>query len=217
MDLSLIFSLEPEKPPLPDLPVQDYPLVHQNDQVPVNLIAPSSQGPWIAGGATLQWYQSQELQMHDIDVFCAGPEQADQLCQRLAPYCNVSFQSNNAVTYQLTSCVSRALDAPQKTWSIQVIKRNYFDSVQDVINSFDITVCQIGMDGHTWTLGKMTASDIRQKNLRMTLPLLPDAVKRLTKYWSYGYRPVPGLLKSIAQNPESRWTFDPSEEYNHAF
>jgi hypothetical protein len=28
---------------------------------------------------------------------------------------------------------------------------------------------------------------------------------------------VPGLLKSIAQNPESRWTFDPSEEYNHAF
>jgi hypothetical protein len=73
------------------------------------------------------------------------------------------------------------------------------------------------MDGHTWTLGKITASDIRQKNLRMTLPLLPDAAKRLTKYWSYGYRPVPGLLKSIAQNPESRWTFDPSEEYNHAF
>jgi hypothetical protein len=63
-------------------------------------------------------------------------------------------------------------------------------------------------------LGDYTAKDIRERNLRMALPLHQDAVKRLTKYWVYGYRPVPGLLEAIQNNPEGRWAFNPSEDYS---
>lgn len=218
MNLLDVFSNAVSSPAAaaPAIPCMAYPLVHADDLAPVNLIAPSVNGPWIAGGAALQWYQGRPLELHDIDVFCADPEQADQLCQRLAPHCSVNFQSNNATTYGLD--ISTGItDLTAKRWTVQVIKRKYFDSVQDVVNSFDITVCQIGMNGHEWVLGTAAAQDIRQQNLRMTLPLLPDAAKRLTKYWSYGYRPVPGLLNAIAQNPQSRWTFDPLEDYNDAF
>lgn len=217
MSLLDILSNSVSRPvPASAIPCMAYPLVHVDDLRPVNLIAPGVNGPWIAGGAALQWYQGRPLELHDIDVFCAGPEQADQLCQRLAPHCSMTFQSNNATTYGLDA-TTNITDIIAKRWTVQVIKRRYFDSIRDVVNSFDITVCQIGMDGHEWVLGTAAAQDIRQQNLRMTLPLLPDAVKRLTKYWSYGYRPVPGLLKAIVQNTESRWTFDPAEDYNDAF
>jgi hypothetical protein len=213
-----VFTTEPKqlvRSTVPDPKM--FPLVHPGDIAPLGLIGPTANGPWIAGGATLQWYQNRELEHHDIDVFCASAEQADQLAQRLTQHGTVKYQSNNAITYEMTHWVTNEPNSQLKKWSIQVIKRKYFDSVDDVIDSFDITVCQIGFDGKNWHLGRWTGQDIRQRNLRMILPLLPDAAKRLTKYWTYGYRPVPGLLRMIANNPESRWEFNPLEDYPDAF
>jgi hypothetical protein len=66
-------------------------------------------------------------------------------------------------------------------------------------------------------LGNQTAKDIREKNLRMMAPLHADAPKRLTKYWIYGYRPVPVLLDAIINNPDTRWLYSQEEDYNNAF
>jgi mRNA-degrading endonuclease HigB of HigAB toxin-antitoxin module len=199
-----------------DITAVEMPLVHREDLLPVNLIKPSVHGPWIAGGSALQWYQSQPLALHDIDIFCAGPEQADQLCQLISQYGHSSFVSNNATTFTVTSNLYNRPESPSKTWRLQVIKKRYFDNPADIIDSFDITVCQVVFDGDKWYLGPSTARDIRQQNLRMTFPLAPDAIKRLTKYWSYGYRPVSGLLNSIVNQPEIRWQFNPSEDYDNA-
>jgi hypothetical protein len=66
-------------------------------------------------------------------------------------------------------------------------------------------------------MGDFTARDIRERNLRFKLPLHQDAPKRLTKYWTYGYRPVPGTLEEICRNPDTRWQFSQEEDYNNAF
>jgi hypothetical protein len=195
--------------------VVDFPCVHKDDSEPVTLICPDAKnGPWIAGGAPLRWWQGQPVGENDIDVFCANAKQAEAVIERIKDYgrWQRKFDSDNATTLSYW-----AKDNASKTWTIQVIKRRYFGSLQAVIDSFDMTVCEIGTGGNEWLLNKHTAKDIRERNLRMKLPLTPDALKRVVKYWTYGYRPVEGLLESVQNNPVAKWEFALDEDYNNAF
>lgn len=192
----------------------EFPCVHRDDQEPVNLILPHlKEGPWIAGGAALRWYQGQSVSDNDIDVFCASAEQAQKVIDYIKSYGRYStkFESENATT------LSYHDKAGNKYWTLQIIKRRYFTSLKDVIDNFDITVCQIGTAGNDWLLADHTARDIRERNLRMRLPLQPDAAKRLTKYWTYGYRPVDGLLDAVRTNPVAKQHYTSDEDYQNAF
>lgn len=192
----------------------EFPCVHREDQEPVNLILPHlKEGPWIAGGAALRWYQNQPVGDNDIDVFCSSAEQAQKIVDEVKSYGRYStkFESENATT------LSYHDKEGKKYWTIQVIKRRYFTSLKDVIDNFDITVCQIGTAGNDWMLGDHTARDIRERNLRMQLPLQPDAAKRLAKYWTYGYRPVDGLLENVQTNPLAKQHYESDEDYQNAF
>lgn len=196
--------------------VVEFPTIHKEDNEPLNLIWPHPEkGPWIAGGAALRWYQGLPVGESDIDIFCANAKQATDIIDEIKSYGRhyVKYQSENAVTIDYHNKESYA-----KKWTLQIITKRYFSSLQEVIDNFDISVCQIGTDGNSWTLGPTTARDIREKNLRMRMPLQPDALKRLTKYWTYGYRPVDGLLDAIQNNPTANWMFNAeTEDYQNAF
>jgi len=191
-----------------------FPCVHIDDSEPLTIIWPDlKQGPWIAGGACLRWYQSQPVGENDIDVFCSSPEQTQRIIDDIKSYgrYTTKYESENATT------LSYHDKEGKKYWTLQIIKRRYFTSLKDVIDNFDITVCQIGTGGNDWLLGKHTARDIRERNLRMNLPLQPDAAKRLAKYWTYGYRPVDGLLDAVRTNPVAKKMFTTNEDYENAF
>lgn len=195
--------------------VIEFPTVHKDDSEPVNLIWPDIQrGPWIAGGAALRWYQGLPVGENDIDVFCANAKQAADVVELIKSYgrYSVKFESENAVTLSYWN-----KDDPMRKWTIQVITRRYFGSLQSVIDNFDITVCEVGTAGNEWLLGPRTAQDIRERNLRFKMPLQPDALKRLTKYWAYGYRPVEGTIEAIQDNPVAKWQFSETEDYQNAF
>lgn len=190
-----------------------YATVHTDDTEAVSVVNPNlEKGPWIAGGACLRWYQNQPVGESDIDVFCANAKQAADVIESVKSYgrFTTKYESENAVTLDYW-------DKDSKRWTIQVITRRYFSSIDEVINSFDMTVCEIGTCGNEWHLGSFTARDIREKNLRFKIPLQPDALKRLTKYWTYGYRPVEGLIEAVQENPVARWSFSQEEDYNNAF
>lgn len=210
------------------LPV--FPCVHPSDTYPVSLIKPNMEsGPWIAGGAALSWYNNQPVDS-DIDVFCSSEQQANEVVDRLyninksldlsrdsIPLESSSqiYQSPNARTFRVYNHDHSA----STSWAIQVIFKRFFSSLQDAINSFDITVCQIGTDGYRFVLGDCTARHIKQKKLHFVEPLRPDTVKRLVKYWSYGYEPDPNLIdKIVAAKTDFVWKFNRSlEEYENAF
>jgi hypothetical protein len=197
-----------------DAPSLIYPTVPKKDNEPVAIIEPDlKRGPWIAGGAALRWYQGQTVGANDIDVFCRDSLQTQEVIDRIKSYGRfaVKYESDNAVTLDYWD------RSTNERWTIQIIRRRFFPNIQAVIDSFDITVCQIGTVGAEWFLGKNTARDIRERNLRFTGNLQPDAAKRLVKYWTYGYRPVDSVLDSVMNNPEGRWSFDHSEDYNNAF
>jgi len=195
--------------------LDQYPTIPRADQEAVAVIEPDlAKGPWIAGGAPLRWYQGQVVEDNDIDVFCRNAVQAQKVIERVKSYgrFEVKHESDNAVTIRY-----HRKDEYATAWTIQIITRRYFESLQDVLNNFDITVCQIGTTGTEWVLNPMTARDIRERNLRFTEPLHADAVKRLTKYWTYGYRPVPGTIEAIQNNPEATWKFTADGDYENAF
>lgn len=195
--------------------VIEFPTVHKNDSEPVNLIWPNIQkGPWIAGGAALRWFQGLPVGENDIDVFCANAKQAADVVENIKSYgrYTVKFESENAVTLEYWN-----KDQYNLRWTIQVITRRYFGSLQSVIDNFDITVCEVGTAGNEWLLGPRTAQDIRERNLRFKMPLQPDALKRLIKYWAYGYRPVEGTIEAIQDNPVAKWQFSETEDYQNAF
>jgi hypothetical protein len=192
-----------------------YPTVPHSDREAVAVIEPDlDKGPWIAGGAPLRWYQGQTVGDNDIDVFCANAHQAAKVIERIKSYgrYEVRHESDNATTLKY-----HRKDEWHTNWTIQVITRRYFTGLEEIINNFDITVCQIGTTGTEWSMAPQTAQDIRQRNLRFNYPLCADAVKRLTKYWVYGYRPVPGTVEAISKNPDAVWKFDNTGDYDNAF
>lgn len=204
---------EPARP-TKELDIRRWNTVHPDDWEAVSIIEPdAAKGPWIAGGAALRWYQGLAVGENDIDVFCANREQVDNLVEQVKSYgrYSVKFDSDNATT------LSHWNKDSDHQWTIQIIKRRYYNNLQEVIDSFDMTVCEIGTCGNEWLLNKYTARDIREHNLRMKQPLQPDALKRLTKYWTYGYRPVPGLIEAVQNNPVAKWQFAIDEDYNNAF
>lgn len=196
------------------VPYKIYRTVPRVDNEAVAVIEPNlERGPWIAGGACLRWYQGQPVGDSDIDVFCASAIQAKEVIDRVKSYgrYTVKFESENAVTLEYRSEHLGTLNTDK--WIIQIITKRYYNSIKEVVDNFDISVCQLGTCGFDWELGNYTARDIREKNLRMNIPLHPDALKRLSKYWTYGYRPVPGLLDAVINNPIAKWEFNPSEDY----
>lgn len=215
-DRSIDFRSEPKHPNYgKKIEVIDFPCVHKRDQEPVNLILPHlKEGPWIAGGAALRWYQGQPVGENDIDIFCKDARQAQRVISDIKSYGRFStkFESENATTLSYYTNESE-----YRQWTLQVITRRYFGSLQEVIDNFDISVCQIGTAGNDWLMGRHTAKDIRERNLRMQMPLQPDAAKRLVKYWTYGYRPVDGLLDAVQNNPNANQMFEIDGDYNNAF
>lgn len=192
-----------------------YPTVPIGDREAVAVIEPNFEhGPWIAGGAPLRWYQDLLVGDSDIDVFCRDVRQAQRTIEQVKNYGRFvsKHQSDNAVTLKYFK-----KDDISVSWNIQIIVRRYFNSLQDVLDHFDMTVCQIGTTGKEWILNPSTAQDIREKNLRFNYPLHADALKRLTKYWTYGYRPVPGTIESIQNNPDAVWNFEHDGDYENAF
>lgn len=194
----------------------EYPTINPDDRFAVSLVEPDfKHGPWIAGGAPLQWVRQRSAGDRDIDVFCANPQQYKHVCAILSQFkIKIPYVTRNAKTFTITDSPKKDISNNRSQWKVQVITKNWFDSAQAVIDQFDITVCQIATTGTEWLFGPNTVHDINHSLLRFTdSELRPDSVKRLVKYWTYGYRPAQDLLNQILQDPDIKWQFDPDEDY----
>lgn len=220
---SQVFSIEDfincedsvQKIPTKKVLQRTYNLIPSDDNIPVNIIDPCiKNGPWIAGGACLRWFERKPLGYSDIDVWCSSPHQARDLVNKFKqqPATFIKYESNNAVTIQ----VADPEVEPAKIWNVQVITKRYFSSLEEVVNSFDISICQIGTDGNQWILGNKTAYDINKKNIRF-VNINPQSLQRLVKYIAYGFKPVDGEIEKIQSNPESIWLYNGGVDYENAF
>jgi hypothetical protein len=203
----------------PEEPKVRYPTVPESDWPALDVIQPNlKDGPWIAGGACLRWYQGQPVNMSDIDVFFRDAFQLRRAMNRIEDTKRfyVRHRSDNAITYEYSTTRESTAD-DYKSFTIQLIQHKYFNSIEDVIDRFDFSVCQVATCGDEWILGEHTARDIRSRSLRAVGDVKDDIVKRVAKYWVYGYRPVTGLITEITNRPGIKYKFTQDEDYNNAF
>lgn len=149
------------------------------------------QGPWLAGGAVRKIYLGQNIGHSDWDVWFRSAEQFDRaskLVQELGA--DVAYSSGNATTFKY--------ELENETHNIQLIRRRFFDSAEQVINQFDFTICQLITDGNTIKIGQQTALDLDRKLIRsVSTQLQPYIISRLVKYMVYGYYPCRSLVETI--------------------
>ena len=194
----------------------NFKTVHQDDVEVVSLISPNMHsGPWIAGGAVLNWYKNEPLEENDIDVFFKDLKQFDACFGKLMSTgsSSIVYSTENAITIHFRNKSSEIK-------RVQLIRKRWFDSAESVIDSFDFTVCQLATDGHSLVMGDDTAKHIKENVLEVTqMPPRPDIVKRLIKYVTYGYIPNPDLVQFILTYQENlNWKFNGAEsDYDVAF
>ncbi len=185
-----------------EFPTADLGIVHKNDQSAIEIIAPNlKNGPWIAGGAVLAWYNGTPTQDRDIDVWCKSEKQLNVLNNKLNTIkgtdatCYIScFVTENAITY---TCKQHSITK----WKIQLIKKLAATPLE-VINRFDFTVCQLVTDGSRILCGENTLAHIKNKTLAKNTSNSTNSISRLIKYWSYGFEPEPTLLDFYINNSD---------------
>lgn len=166
-----------------------YPAINYKDRYPVSVICPNiNDGPWIAGGAPICWYNNSSVELQDIDVWCKNKEQEIAVIKRLTEnFATIQLSTRNAVTFILRQ-------DDQHSWKIQVITKQCFESIRELFDYFDITVCKIATDGGRFYFADDgVVRDLNSKTLRFVTEQRINA-QRMMKYIFYGYKPLKSQL-----------------------
>jgi hypothetical protein len=127
----------------------------------------------------------------------------------------IVYNSDNAVTLNLSLADSN------RGYRIQLIRKRWYKTAEEVINSFDFTVCQILTDGDRILFGPTSAEDVKNKLVRHNAlkPIQDDVIKRIIKYVCYGYNLDRELSEYIRNNKDTlTWRFNSDQDhYENAF
>ena len=169
---------------------------------------------WVAGGCALRWYQNLPVGEHDVDVWFSSAAAKDAMLASLMANknfhrCNVIFTTENADTLEC--------DINDRSYRVQLVKKSY-EAITDLLESFDISVCKIATDGKSWILGENFAQDLKMRRLRV-VSYHPKILRRVMKYWTYGFQPDDLVLQKIIQSDNIEWNFyqKETEDYDNAF
>ena len=168
--------------------------------------------PYIAGGACLAWYQHQSVAT-DIDLYFYSPMQFERFkedFERSKFFTHgcytIKTNTNNALTYGVTDYDTG------KNWAVQLIKKDWYSTVEDVLDKFDITVCKIGYDGKRVVTRSTFIDDVATRTLRFD-NINPMSHKRLVKYMAYGYEPTLGEIERLVNDENIDWETKGTDHY----
>lgn len=173
-------------------------------------------GPWIAGGAVRSDLYNEFIS--DYDVYFSSNDQFVEVYNKLVMEgAAIVYRTENAITmhYRVrTQHTHSELDFiwccdSSEYYVIQLVILDYYKSPQDVIDSFDFTVCQLITDGNQVLVNDNTFDDIDNKLLRINETMDPEKQKgmipRIFKYVTYGFY-IPEIeFDKILANSNVKW------------
>lgn len=149
----------------------------------------SDGGPWIAGGSVWRAIANEPLKDCDIDVFFSSKNQFESASRQMNGYPlvrNVIQETKNKwnTTYKLHVNEGNF----NKTIDIQFIKMNYCNSLERLLDNFDLTVCQFGWDGKNIISNTSSIEDLKKKQIKIWRFTYPKSLLRhLSKYLKNGF------------------------------
>lgn len=169
----------------------------------------TANGPWLAGGAVRRTLQGKALDS-DFDFFFKSEQQAEDFCNSLTDLGAKLLRSNDMNSqYKLPGMVPEdqegtGLYLPEM--DIQVIRFRYYDSAEQVLDSFDFTLSQFAYDGANVYMADLALWDVaRMKLVPHKITYATSSLRRLLKYTNQGFTVCAGalsnILEQVAQNP----------------
>lgn len=160
----------------------------------------SVNGPWLAGGALRRTLLRQEPDS-DFDFFFKDADQLTDFVKKLdASGMEKLRETEHHIHYR-----GRVGDSALPI-DVQCIRFAFYASAEQVIDSFDFTICQFAFDGTDLTTGEYSLWDLGRKRLavhRITFPV--SSMRRVLKYAAQGFKACNGclaaLLRATADNP----------------
>jgi hypothetical protein len=139
----------------------------------------------LAGGAIRAYLNKEEIS--DYDLFFFNQHEAIAVKQCLL---------NNKFKIVFECPEGKLTTFKKKRLKIQLITERYYESVEDLLNSFDFTITQFALYNDKLYTNKRALRDTREKKIRFNKITYPSAtLGRFYKFQNKGYH-----LDSIAKN-----------------
>lgn len=176
----------------------------------------SENGPWVAGGSLLRTYISLPLTT-DLDIFFRDQQQYDTYFQKFKEFGadsrKYTIESERSQTNWHKTCVIKYRD---KQYTIQFINKKFFTSMCNVLDSFDLDICQMGFDGKNLFHVENCFDRINSKNMSVNVVNIPQVtLKRLIKYTKLGFEisdsDIQMFFAQCAKIPNFVSLFNPSK------
>lgn len=157
-------------------------------------------GPWLCGGALRRLLRGDALDS-DWDFFFKDRAQfeAFDAAIRKVPKHTV-ITSEHANTYGVP------VKDQGKPVKVQAVKIAYYQTLADVLDSFDFSICQFGYDGAELQCAPFALFDLARSRLAVhKITFATASVRRMLKYQTQGYTVCAGairaLLEAVSKDP----------------
>lgn len=161
----------------------------------------SAQGPWLGGGSLRRTVSNMPLES-DFDFFFSDQDQIGRFTSAL-PSLGLSKKKETQHHEQWEGYIP----AIERMVVLQCIKFQYYKTAQEVIDSFDFSICQFSYDGENVYCSDYALWDLGRRRLavnKITFPV--SSMRRLLKYTRQGFTACDGCLAAlslaIAENPQ---------------
>ena len=167
---------------------------------------PDLDGVWLAGGAVRRTISGASLDS-DYDFFFRDADTLEKWSSLLPSNFAPVRETEHHKQWRGT------IDGVDGPIDVQAIRFKYYASVEEVIDSFDYTICMVAVSGDDLVTTPEALWDLGRKRLaihRVTYPV--STMRRMLKYTGQGYTACQGcmatLLRETARNPTALENLD---------
>lgn len=150
-------------------------------------------GAWLAGGALRRTLMGEEPDS-DFDLFFHNDVRLNLYAVALEGRGFVRQRESEHHVHYRGRLAGQDRD-------VQLIRFTYYQTAEDVITSFDYTICQFATDGDDIVVGDFSLWDLARKRLavhRITFPIA--SMRRLIKYTKQGFYACDGTLRDLLES-----------------
>jgi len=156
-------------------------------------------GPWIAGGAIRRAIMRKPANESDIDLFFKNEKQMLETQEKLLKCGYVkSLETAHSAFFQLKKAPSDFLG--NLFTRINLVFIHFYDCPEEIIDTFDYTICQFATDLKTLVCGQYSLFDLANRRLRIHTITYPNAsLRRMVKYGKQGFTACDGTIVEFIQ------------------
>lgn len=146
----------------------------------------SENGPWIAGGSLLRTKLGLPMST-DIDLFFKNSHQVSEYKDKLQldyEGKKFSFQKEKISKNSINIFIKYS----NRSYTIQLITKKYYDSPCKVLDDFDLNICQLAYDGTSLFVEQNALKSIDDRKIELNyINHGPSVMSRCLKYARYGF------------------------------